>query len=215
MPQPPAQPKIYHIVHVDRLPSIVGDGCLWSDATIAQRQGAGTTIGMGGIKERRLRLPVTCHHGTHVGEYVPFYFCPRSIMLYVIHCANHPELAYRGGQGPIIHLEADLHRVVAWANGNRRLWAFSLSNAGAFYAQFRSEIGELHEVDWPAVAATDFRSAEVKEGKQAEFLVHESFPWELVERIGVMSQGVGQQVVNAMRSAAHRPTVEIIRGWYY
>lgn len=25
----PAQPKIYHIVHVDRLPSIVADGCLW------------------------------------------------------------------------------------------------------------------------------------------------------------------------------------------
>ena len=31
-------------------------------------------------------------------------------MLYVIHCANHPELAYRGGQQPIIHLEADLHQ---------------------------------------------------------------------------------------------------------
>lgn len=27
----PAQPKIYHIVHVDRLPSIIADGCLWCD----------------------------------------------------------------------------------------------------------------------------------------------------------------------------------------
>jgi hypothetical protein len=55
----------------------------------------------------------------------------------------------------------------------------------------------------------------VKEGKQAEFLVHESFPWELVERIGVMSQGVGNQVVNAIRGAAHRPPVEIKPDWYY
>ncbi len=27
----PAQPKLYHIVHVDRLRSIVADGHLWSD----------------------------------------------------------------------------------------------------------------------------------------------------------------------------------------
>lgn len=163
----------------------------------------------------RLVLPVPCHPGTRVGEYVPFYFCSRSIMLYVIHCANHPELTYRGGQGPIVHLEADLHRVIAWANGESRRWAFSLSNAGATYAQFRSEVGQLDEVDWPAVAALDFRAAEVKEGKQAEFLVHESFPWELVERIGVISQGIAQQVAHAIHGAAHRPRIEIRRDWYY
>lgn len=215
MPQPPTEPKIYHIVHVDRLASIMADGCLWSDAVIVQRQGAGTTIGMGAIKERRLRLPVTSHGGTFVGEYVPFYFCPRSIMLYVIHCANHPELTYRGGQEPVIHLEADLHRVAAWADGCSRKWAFSLSNAGAFYTQFRSTVEQLDEVNWPAVAATDFRPADIKEGKQAEFLVHESFPWELVERIGVISQAVAAQVVNAMRTTVHRPAVEITRNWYY
>jgi hypothetical protein len=215
MPPPPANPKIYHIVHVDRLASIIADGCLWSDAVMAQRQGTGTTIGMGAIKARRLALPVPCHPGTRVGEYVPFYFCSRSIMLYVIHCANHPELTYRGGQGPIVHLEADLHRVIAWANGESRRWAFSLSNAGATYAQFRSEVGRLDEVDWPAVAALDFRAAEVKEGKQAEFLVYESFPWELVERIGVISNGMAQQVANAIHGAAHRPRIEIKRDWYY
>jgi hypothetical protein len=215
MSPPPGQPKIYHIVHLDRLASILADGCLWSDAVILKRQGIGTTIGMGGIKERRLRLPVTCHDGTSVGEYVPFYFCSRSIMLYVIHCANHPELEYRGGQSPIVHLEADLHAVVDWANKVGRRWAFSLSNAGAFYTQFRGDIGELDQVNWPAVAARDFRPADVKEGKQAEFLVHESFPWELVERIGVMSQGMANPVMNATRGTAHRPPVEIKRDWYY
>jgi hypothetical protein len=215
MPRPPAQPKIYHIVHVDRLASIIADGCLWSDAIIVQRQCAGTTIGMGGIKARRLRLPVTCHSGTYVGQYVPFYFCSRSIMLYVIRCANHAELTYGGGQEPIVHLEADLHRVISWADGASRRWAFSLSNAGAFYTQFRSEVGQLDEVNWPAVFAMDFRPADIKEGKQAEFLVYESFPWQLVERIGVISHGVGTQVVNAMREAAHRPPVEIKRDWYY
>jgi hypothetical protein len=212
---PPAQPKIYHIAHVDRLPSIIADDALWCDRKIVARAALGTVIGMGSIKQRRLTLPVHPHPGTCVGDYVPFYFCPRSIMLYVIHRANHPELDYRGGQQPIAHLEADLHRVIAWATTQGRRWAFSLSNAGATYAQFRASVAELGQVNWDAVAATDFRSADIKEGKQAEFLVHDTFPWQLVDRIGVYGRPVGQQAQNAMRGAAHRPVVEILRNWYY
>jgi hypothetical protein len=210
----PARPKIYHIVHIDNLASIIADGCLWSDAAMVQRHG-GTVIGMVNIKQRRLGLPISCHQGLRVGDCVPFYFCPRSIMLYVIHCANHPELAYRGGQQPIVHLEADLHRVVQWATANRRPWAFSLSNAGAFYTQFRSDLEQLGEINWDAVAATDFRPADVKEAKQAEFLLHDSFPWRLVERIGVHSQTIAPRVSSALQGAAHRPVIEIKRDWYY
>ena len=210
----PAHPKIYHIVHVDNLASIVADGCLWSDAVMVQRQG-GTVIGMGSIKQRRLGLPVSSHNGLRVGDCVPFYFCSRSIMLYVIHCANHPELTYRGGQQPIVHLEADLHRVVQWAVANGRRWAFSLSNAGAFYTQFRAELAQLGEINWDAVAATDFRPADVKEAKQAEFLVQDSFPWHLVERIGVHYQAIVPRVASAMQGAANSPVIEINRDWYY
>lgn len=215
MHAPPAHPKIYHIIHVDRVASVARDGNLWCDAEIVGRAVAGTAIGMGAIKQRRLSLPVHCHGGTRVGEYVPFYFCPRSIMLYVVYKANHPELAYGGGQGPIVHLEADVHEVVKWVQANGRRWAFSLSNAGATYAQFRASLDQLGEINWPAVAATDFRPADVKEGKQAEFLVYGSFPWELVERIGVLSAGVAQQAVAALHDATHRPPVEIRPDWYY
>jgi hypothetical protein len=37
-------------------------------------------------------------------------------MLYMIHRGNHPELSYHGGQGEILHLEADLHASVACAS---------------------------------------------------------------------------------------------------
>ena len=65
---------------------------------------------------------------TNVGDYVPFYFCPRSIILYVIYRRNHPQLKYLGGQEEIIHLEADLTSVVQWADENQRRWA--LTNRG-------------------------------------------------------------------------------------
>ena len=92
----PDRPRIYHIVHVDNLASIVGDGCLWPDAVMVKRQGA-AVIGNNEIKADRLVLPVQCNPGTCVGDYVPFYLCPRSVMLYVISRRNHPNVAYKGG----------------------------------------------------------------------------------------------------------------------
>jgi hypothetical protein len=215
MPVPP-QPKIYHICHVDRLPSIVADGYLWCDGEIAQRELADTTIGMSEIKRRRLEdLSLTSHPGLHVGQCVPFYFCPRSVMLYLIYQGNHPELTYRGGQGPIVHLEADLKAAIAWANAEQRQWAFTLSNAGARYFEDRADLAQLGEVNWDAGAARHWSAPAVKEGTQAEFLVEHRFPWHLVERIGVHPGAVYRQAVHALPPAGHRPTVEVRRDWYY
>ena len=212
----PAQPKIYHITHVDNLPAIVRDRVLLSDAAIAARGGPSVTIGMSEIKRRRIEeILVTCHPETKVGDYVPFYFCPRSVMLYLLHRANHQDLTYRGGQGAILHLEADLHEVVRWADGAGFRWAFSSSNAGSYYVEFRDSLDQLELINWAAVSETDFRSPDVKEGKQAEFLVHGTFPWELVRRIGVFSAGIKAQAETALEGAAHRPPVEILRHWYY
>lgn len=111
----PDEPKIYHIVHIDRLASIVADDCLWCDTKMATKSLSGTIIGMNEIKQRRRTSALNSYPDVCVGDCVPFYFCPRSVMLYLICQANHPELEYRGGQGPIVHLEADLRRAVAWA----------------------------------------------------------------------------------------------------
>jgi len=216
MTRPPERPKIYHITHVDNLVRISADGGLVSDREILARGGPAQTIGMAGIKRRRVEeLDVDCHPGTKVGDYVPFYFCPRSIMLFVIHCANHPELTYREGQGPIVHLEADLYEVIRWADANGSRWAFSLSNAGARYTEFRSRADELDQLDWGAIAARDFRDAQVKEGKQAEFLLYERFPFDLVSRIGVRSAGVQARAAAAVAGAARRPPIEVRPEWYY
>ncbi|MFZ3033198.1 MAG: DUF4433 domain-containing protein [Parvibaculum sp.] len=215
----PNHPKIYHIVHVDKLASIVGEGLL-SDSDMEQRTDLGTTIGMSSIKRRRREdLQLSCHPGLFVGECVPFYFCPRSIMLYLIHRANHAELAYRGGQTPILHLECDLRSAVQWAEANRKRWAFSLSNAGSYYCEHRTNLAHLGELDWESIATTRWSgpgiSGQVKEGKQAEFLIENSFPWHLVERIGMYSDNYAPQIARAMRGANHRPPVEVRRDWYY
>lgn len=209
----PLRPKIYHICHVDRLASIVASGGLLSDAAILSAQLAGTVIGMNHIKQRRLQeLALASHPQLFVGQCVPFYFCPRLVMLFLIHRQN-AELSYQGGQGQIIHLQADLLDTVAWAQAQGRRWAFTLSNAGARYFEDRADLAQLDEIDWEAVNARDWRQC--KEGKQAEFLLEHDFPWQLVEQIGVHSRPVYGQVAHALPAQGHRPRLGIEPGWYY
>ncbi len=154
-----------------------------------------------------------------MGECVPFYFCPRSVMLYVISMSNHPELEYAEGQEPIIHLEADLRESVAWANESRQRWAFTTSNAGSYYFEDYSDLSQLDKINWDAVKASKWSGTgvdqSVKEDKQAEFLVEGLFPWELVSRIGIRSRRIYARVQNALQGAHHRPTIEVKLDWYY
>jgi hypothetical protein len=210
----PTQPKIYHIVHVDRLSSIITDDCLWCDAQVVANRPQGTVIGMNTIKQRRLNeLQLTSYPDLFVGGCVPFYFCPRSIMLYLLYQGNHQDLNYRGGQGPILHLQADFRTCIAWAEQEQRRWAFTLSNAGAYYFEDRCDVAQLNEINWAAVQANQWQDC--KEGKQAEFLLEHNFPWHLVELIGVQSRATYQQVINALPNTGRRPAIEIKQNWYY
>lgn len=215
MSAPPPKPKIYHITHLDNLPQMV-DGFIWSDADRMRLGFNCKVVGMGEIKRRRLEeLTNGCHPRTKVGEYVPFYFCFRSIMLYLLHKGNHPGVTYRGGQKPIVHLEADLRSVVDWAEAHGRRWAFTGGNAGSPYTPFFKDLDQLPLLDWNAIAANTWNDPFVKDRKQSEFLVECSFPWELIERVGVMDRHTAQSVVSALTGARHQPEIVIARHWYY
>ena len=207
----PSNPKLYHITHGANLGAIIAAGGLLADSEAVH----GTPpkrIGMANVVDRRKRLPVPCHPTTCVGDYVPFYFCPRSVMLFVISRHNHPGLTYTSGQVPIVHLVADLHTVVKWADGQHVPWAFTLSNAAKSEAEFRCRLDDLSDVHWDAVKARQW-SGGLMARKQAEFLVHRRVPWSLIERIGVMDGRVAQRVSQITAGTAVR--VEVRSAWYY
>ncbi|WP_197719601.1 type II toxin-antitoxin system toxin DNA ADP-ribosyl transferase DarT [Neisseria canis] len=209
--------KIYHIVHLDRLGSILADGYLLSDAIISQRGNNGSMIGLSNIKERRLRKSLNSYPNLHVGDCVPFYFCPRSVMLFLIYCRN-SELAYQGGQEPIIHLQADLEQVVQWAKTQspRQRWVFTDSNAGSNYFEDFNDLNLLNDkINWDAVGARYWQEPSIKEGKQAEFLFENALPWHLIEHIGVHSNRIYRQVVHVLQGQQHRPQVTVEPTWYY
>lgn len=212
----PARPKLYYILPIDNLASIAASGFLFSDARRIDLGLLHQNIGMPNVKERRLtRQQVTCHPGTYVGHYVPFYFCPRSIMLYIIAMKNHPDLEYRGGQEPIIHLQLDLYDTVQWAESVSARWAFSDRNAADALAEFYKDLKHLDQINWDAVSEDRWADPLIKIGKQAEFLVYEQVPLALVENIGVHNHRLKSQVKAILAHTDHNPVVNSEPTWYY
>lgn len=216
MTQVPSNPKIYHITHIDNLPKIVTAGCIWSDRQRLTQNFDCEVVGMPTIKNRRLNeIEVTCVPGTKVGDYVPFYLCPRSVMLFIFYKKNHPDLPYKGGQEPIVHLQADMNACAKWANQNGKPIAFSTSNAGSFTADFYKQQKDLDKIDWDSVNARWFTDSGVRERKQAEFLMHDWFPWSLVEHVGVFDQNTLKLAKRAIAIGTNDPTIGIENGWYF
>lgn len=204
--------RIYHFTHLDNLPRIVTAGGLWSD-NHQPPTGCLADIGQPNVKSRRRTLDVSIHPGTVIADYVPFYFCPRSVMLYVLHMANHPDLVYRDGQGPLVYLSAEITAVKDWLDANpSQRWAFTDRNAAAAYAQFSDDWQGLRELNWAHVRNNDFRDRAVRDGKQAEFLVHEFFPLRLFDIAGastIAMRDAASAVLPDSLRVSHRPD------WYF
>ncbi len=85
---------VYHITHVGNLANIVAQGRLWCDAQRIALGLLSTNIGHSHIKARRMQHPVVVAARGALGDYVPFNFCPRAVMLYPV---AHGHGDYSGG----------------------------------------------------------------------------------------------------------------------
>lgn len=200
---------IYQITHVDNLAGIIAAQAVWSDAQRIQQRFSSANIGYSHIKARRLRRPITVSAGSMLGDYVPFNFCPRSIMLYVV-SQGHAD--YAAGQQPIIHLVSSIDTIVASA----RPWAFTDIHADLGYASQFDSLDDLGEVDWDVMPVRQWGGdSELKEKRQAEFLVHDWCPWNAIVEIGVINDAVAAKVHAALATATHKPNEVVQRDWYY
>lgn len=203
---------IFHITHFTNLAGIVGDGGLVCDRT-AQTKNC-VRIGYQHIKQRRLNRPVPLPPGGFVGDYVPFYFAPRSPMLYTIDRGN--VEGYEGGQAQVIYLVSSAESV---ASANLRS-VFTDGHAEmAPLTNFYNDLADLNKLNWNILRSKLWFDTDTepdrKRRRQAEFLVHQFFPWELVDEIGVFDQAIAGQVRELLIESGHKPNVTIRRNWYF
>lgn len=206
-----------HFTHLDNLPSIVAAGRLSCDDRARQGQ-LRTEVGDPEIKEnrRRRRVPVE-PHGT-VGDYVPFYFCARSPMMYRIACDCRDSVPgrYQGGDRPLIYLAARVGSIV-----DRRLrWIATDGNAAAAITRFTTDIRELGEmIDWPLLTAEKWHNTLEDNDRQrrrmAELLVHREVPLSVFHEVAAYSEPYAGRARSALGDHPLAQRVNVRPGWYY
>ncbi|OWY33704.1 type II toxin-antitoxin system toxin DNA ADP-ribosyl transferase DarT [Herbaspirillum aquaticum] len=209
MPIDPRTIDIYHITDVNNLASIIAARGLHSDAAMIRANVPTTAIGYTHIKQRRLdTIRVTCCGNRFVGEFVPFYLCPRSPMLCVVNGgrSGRPQ----GCQKDIVHLVS----TVASGIQLGRPWAVSDGNAGAAYASFGNTLAHFEALDWEIIESNSWGGERLHK-KQSEFLVADFFPWTSFVKIGCYNQAALNKVQAILQGSQHQPRVRVEPNWYY
>ena len=211
--------NLFHITHLRNLTNILQSRGLWCDRLRLKNAPDAICIAHQHIKDRRSRRRVQRQDGSNVGaggllcDYVPFYFAPRSPMLYTIHRGN--VEGYTEGQRPILHLVTSVEAAV----GCGRAFAFTDGHADMAFSEFYDELEALEtSVDWDIMRSTYWNDTDQhpdrKRRRQAEFLIHEFFPWEAIICVGVKDGDIKRDVEAILLYDGCKYKVLFIRYWF-
>lgn len=200
-----------HFTHVDNLPGITARHGLCADCVLRFNSVTVRECGDLDIKESRRRTAVRVSPWGVVGEYVPFYFAPRSPMLYKIWKGG--VATYQEGQEPLVYLVSSLATVDAAGLS----WVGSDGNIAASMSEHTNDWSRLEEiVDWPLMHERVWKNVE-DDGdrmrrRMAELLVKELFPDHCIEYLVAKSPAVAHQARIGIQG---KMPVYVRPNWYY
>jgi ssDNA thymidine ADP-ribosyltransferase DarT-like protein len=203
------------MTRIERLASVIERGLL-PDNVCRQRQITGVEIGYDHIKRRRALRVVPCGVGGTLADYVPFYFAPRSPMLYAI------------TRGLVSEEAARTEQIVYLVSSTQTLRAASLTvvasnrHAELDYAEMTDHDKALDDnefIDWPLMTVRYWNNTqddpERKERRQAECLVHPGVPWQVIEGIATKTEPARAQVELILDTAGQSTPVVVSPEWYF
>lgn len=224
MPAP--QPtRLFHITAVANLSGIFGAGAILAKNTGASSGIAYQNIAHQGAQSVRAGKAIPIPPGGVVHDYVPFYFAPRSPMLYAINNGAVSGCPWR--QQNIVHIETAVQMVAA----SSLLFVYYDRNATLAYSTPYTTLNQLDTaVAWDLITEPPCmdgfcmywqnnenvaRYADRMERRQAEFLVKDRLPLSLVTRIGVIDTATKTAVDGLLAQADVTLRVDVMRDWYF
>jgi hypothetical protein len=207
----------FHFTHIDNLPSIVGAGGLVCDGA-TRHELPKIEVGDPAIKDSRRRRVVPVGPGGTVADYVPFYFAPRSPMMYRIACDRRDAVPgrYQGGDHALVYLAVKVGIVV----DSGVAWAVTDGNAAATITRFSTDIDKIGQlIDWPLMAATMWNNTVDDQDRQrrrmAELLVHRELPLSLVHGLAVSSDQYARTARETLGDSSLADRIVVCPDWYY
>lgn len=203
-------PPIYHFTDVANLSSILAAGELRCHSTAD----CSVDVADATIKSRRMSKQVPCGPRGTVGEYVPFYFAPRSPMLFRIQRGGVEDVS--SDPARLVYLVSSTDAVIKAGHA----YAFTDGNAAAAFTEFDYDAARLDQVvDWPLMRATMWANTpddpDRRRRRGAEFLVHRALPLALVDELCVYDAEAHSAVAAAAAAADWEVKVRIRRSWYF
>jgi hypothetical protein len=215
---PPGRPKpwnqgsvaVYHITHVGNLPGLAEDGWIYCDEGCTATGRQPVSIAYSDLKAKRTLSPVTVAAGGTLAHYVPFYYAPRSPMLYV----NWRGYVGTGGQDDIVHLVCDMGDLTA----PNKFVITDGHPVSPLSCQYDTQAA-LSEIDWNMMRTSYWSDTDSdgdrKRRRQAEFLVHRQVSMSSVRLVGVLDEQVASQAEQALSALDDPPPVCVRPDWYY
>jgi hypothetical protein len=145
--------------------------------------------------------PVKIEGFGNIGDYVPFYFTPRSIMLYNIITGYKAPVVPQFARHEIIVIRAEIEELAR----NKRFF-FTDGQANTALSRHYNDLRDLDKIDWESIQESNFQKSDEDTDRprryQAEFLVHAHVPIESIESILVYNEQVAAIVNANLRTAS-------------
>jgi hypothetical protein len=215
--------RLFHITAIDNLPGICVTGALLSKSAGNLVGVAYQNIAHAGAQGARAVRPVPDPPGGVVHDYVPFYFAPRSPMLYAVNGGRVAGCNWR--QEDIVHLETTVNRVCMGGN-----FVYYDRNATLAFSQPFIDLAQLDAIAWDLLTEPPQldgfckywqnklnypRYADRMERRQAEFLVKDAVALDKFTRVGVIDEDRAVRVRAILTQHRINLPVIVMRDWYF
>jgi hypothetical protein len=204
---------LYHITHYSNIPKIIDAGGLMAKNVLSNHCSDYVNIAHASIQDTRASTQVPLAPGGTLHDYVPFYFCYRSPMLYAIY--NGKVAGYDSGQDHVVYFVTDTDCLCK--SGAR--YVFTDGHAIMFYSQYFNNIKDLSKLNWNYIQSRYWFDNEDypdrKRQKQAEFLVYEKVDWNVIQCIVTINNEIKEKISNSIATCTHKPEILIKKDWYY
>lgn len=202
---------IFRITHISNVPWILENGLHCRSSDIGDPEF--TRIGDASLIDKRRFFPVPIPPGGMLSDYIPFYFTPKSIMLYNI------VTGYR--DTPRIPRE-EIATIVSRLRDVRQAGIdaiFTDQHAVSRTAQYHSDLDELNNIDWQILRNSDFQRDPDDPGKtlryHAEALVRGVLPCEQIAGIACRRENEKRTLEGFGRATGMNPNIVVRPDWFF
>lgn len=206
-----AQPTlVYRITQIENVPWILDHG-LHCASSPTQDQNF-VPIGLADLIQKRSTRAVAVPPGGYLSNYVPFYFCRHSRMMYKIVTGDGVP---RVDQGLIVYLVTSVEALKT--QGRRFL--FTNKNAYLKNASYFDDVADLPSLDWPLLRGRDFRKdlndPDKGARREAELLVHQELPLAGVLGIACLNETAQRRIAAWSQARGIEMNASVRPKWYF